>query len=376
MAEAVCGPSNALQNFQKHTSSDRTLQQDRAVFRQSPSQGFRTASPFDRALDAEFQVFQAPQILNRPGPSLHPALVPRFSVAPPQTASGWAADFQKLNINYEPQLAFQPAQSAPTSLQASSPLHAEFLAQNHGQAGVVMQKGQQHRLGSWQPPFQQQPYLNGFSAVGPHLQEQVSHQDVGFDDTAFEKAFDEARYAMEESDSRGKSKADNLNAPQFNMNSACTDPGDITGEYDFDNMDKAAFEAEQAQGAEWSGTQFSGSMQKQFDFDAFLAQGNDQSDSLNYQKIGSDTIPPQTALDSEAEADELANTAGQLLDSLKDEKSTKFTQSTFMTLMRQLRDKETKVNGENFEAASSSAHPGGRDYPVEVSEHLLPDRVH
>lgn len=38
MADAICGPSNALQNLQKHTSVDRTLQQDRLVTRQSPAQ--------------------------------------------------------------------------------------------------------------------------------------------------------------------------------------------------------------------------------------------------------------------------------------------------------------------------------------------------
>jgi hypothetical protein len=38
MADALCGPSNALQNFQKHTTIDRTLQQDRLISRQSPPQ--------------------------------------------------------------------------------------------------------------------------------------------------------------------------------------------------------------------------------------------------------------------------------------------------------------------------------------------------
>lgn len=33
MADALCGPSNALQNFQKHTTVDRTLQQDRFTSR-------------------------------------------------------------------------------------------------------------------------------------------------------------------------------------------------------------------------------------------------------------------------------------------------------------------------------------------------------
>jgi hypothetical protein len=38
MSDALCGPSNALQNFQKHTSVDRTLQQDRLTSRQAPGQ--------------------------------------------------------------------------------------------------------------------------------------------------------------------------------------------------------------------------------------------------------------------------------------------------------------------------------------------------
>lgn len=31
MSDTLCGPSNALQSMQKHTSADRTLQQDRAA---------------------------------------------------------------------------------------------------------------------------------------------------------------------------------------------------------------------------------------------------------------------------------------------------------------------------------------------------------
>ena len=36
--DALCGPSNALQNFNKHASVDRTLQQDRLANRHSPAQ--------------------------------------------------------------------------------------------------------------------------------------------------------------------------------------------------------------------------------------------------------------------------------------------------------------------------------------------------
>jgi len=36
MADALCGPSNPLQNLQKHTQVDRTLQQDRLVGARQP----------------------------------------------------------------------------------------------------------------------------------------------------------------------------------------------------------------------------------------------------------------------------------------------------------------------------------------------------
>ncbi|MBE7181808.1 MAG: hypothetical protein INR71_11490 [Terriglobus roseus] len=38
MADALCGPSNPLQQFRKAAQADRTLQQDRLVNRASPSQ--------------------------------------------------------------------------------------------------------------------------------------------------------------------------------------------------------------------------------------------------------------------------------------------------------------------------------------------------
>ena len=48
------------------------------------------------------------------------------------------------------------------------------------------------------------------------------------------------------------------------------------------------------------------------------------------------------------EADELSRTAGQLLDSLSHEQNQKFKESSFMALMRQLRDKEVSVEGDKI----------------------------
>jgi len=46
--------------------------------------------------------------------------------------------------------------------------------------------------------------------------------------------------------------------------------------------------------------------------------------------------------------DDLANTAGELLDRVSDNTSQKFQQSSFLALMRQLRDGEVKVDGDKM----------------------------
>lgn len=68
-------------------------------------------------------------------------------------------------------------------------------------------------------------------------------------------------------------------------------------------------------------------------------------------KIGSDTIPAQQ--EGVDEGEELARTAGQLLESVKHDQSQKFKESNFLALMRQLRDREVTVEGDEFRQVST-----------------------
>lgn len=76
-------------------------------------------------------------------------------------------------------------------------------------------------------------------------------------------------------------------------------------------------------------------------------------------KIGSDTIPPtEKSTDPQAQAhdaDALARTAGQLVDSLKHDTSQKFRESNFLALMRRIRDREVEIKGEEFQEVSSTS---------------------
>ena len=76
-------------------------------------------------------------------------------------------------------------------------------------------------------------------------------------------------------------------------------------------------------------------------------------------RIGSDIISDEASqrnrqTSNEQDADELARTAGQLLENVKHDQSAKFQQSNFLSLMRQLRDKEVKVEGDSIVDVSST----------------------
>ena len=79
-------------------------------------------------------------------------------------------------------------------------------------------------------------------------------------------------------------------------------------------------------------------------------------------RIGSDAIYDEASQDEQKhidmdEADELARTAGLLLDNLKHDQSQKFQNSGFLSLMRQIRDREVHVEGDKLVDVSPSSSP-------------------
>ena len=65
-------------------------------------------------------------------------------------------------------------------------------------------------------------------------------------------------------------------------------------------------------------------------------------------RIGSDRIMDESEQGNRDESDELAKTAGILLENVKGDSSKKFSESNFLSLMRQLRDREVKIENERF----------------------------
>lgn len=328
MADALCGPSNALQNFQKQTSVDRTLQQDRLTARQASAEVFRSApGPNAGILDAEFEAFQSghPLEAGYPEPDLFyrapPASSFQHNDSQPQLPS-WASDFQNLHLNEAraspiPQSQFH--QHAP--LQRTGGWHQDFSRQQNQPSPYLSR--QQERPNGQNFSGRSYGYTGGLmpqhnntlSPVAQQKQPERQAEDV-YDDAAFERAFDAAREEMQQLEENAHQKDTQVDAGLHHTKN------------------------QESQG--W----------------------------LDHSRIGSDRILDEAEKREEEgkaadDAEELARTAGQLLESVRGDQSQKFQESSFLSLMRQLRDKEVRVEGDKLVDVLQPLHPGGERYPNE-----------
>ncbi|KIX94030.1 uncharacterized protein Z520_10367 [Fonsecaea multimorphosa CBS 102226] len=334
MADALCGPSNPLQNLQKHTQVDRTLQQDRLIGnRQSPSQGFRTVDPRAGSLDADFQAFETstPHPFQFQQPEL---FHPQSHV--PSAPAGWAADFQRLSISQQqqPMPAGQFRIEAP--LIKSTTLGGwqnEFMRQRSGAGTPVAQGKQAVRDGpqlSNASMFQQsmmdysQPMYQSYSGdfqQQPQMQQQATmmsmEQHVQISDVDFEAAFADAfAHAQEMDQQRAASRLS-------------SDPDAMIAETD---------------------------IQRPVDAETVRIG----SDAIAYREKADRTADQDTR-----DADELARTAGQLLTSVSHDNSEKFQNSQFLQLMRKIRDREVEVQGDELQETGRSTST-----PAQESRHF------
>ena len=79
-----------------------------------------------------------------------------------------------------------------------------------------------------------------------------------------------------------------------------------------------------------------------------IADAKQSSTENPTPRIGADTIPDRREVvsrDKDDDRRELAVTAGQLLDSVRNDRSQKFQKSSFLHLMQQIRDGQATVEG-------------------------------
>ena len=221
-------------------------------------------------------------------------------------------------------------------------------------------------------------FNNQLSPIARQKQPERTFDDV-LEEAAFERAFDAAGLEVQRSESQATVSNNELRRDE-QMNTlvegslqsdhlvAMKDAEDIIKEFDFDNfLREQPVDSDIALPAgpdvnyqfrslgtgnviEFPDTR--PSMEHDLDLDM-------DSDSFlvdDTVRIGSDKILDDAMNERQDhhqnDADELARTAGQLLDNLKHEQSQKFQESNFLALMRQLRDKEVSVEGDKIVGVS------------------------
>lgn len=231
---------------------------------------------------------------------------------------------------------------------------------------------QQSRQMVHQQPLQQQ--FNGFSQsmyqtrnypafdsassqLSPVAQLKQPQQEDVFDEVAFEKAFEDAKAEMEQvQEQQGR---ENMLSNTNNL-AALSDYQTelkLLGEH-INNLRAGRNMQWNTEQNQWVEVQLGNDVPISGSADLLTL-----SDHLvEQERIGSDRILHQDdgrRADTQLhdEADDLARTAGQLLDSVKHEQSQKFQESSFLALMRQLRDREVRVEGDRMINVSSSLPP-------------------
>lgn len=297
MADTLCGPANPLQQFKSQTQLDRTLQQDRLTSRLSPSHGFRSADPNTGLLDPEFEAFQnglSPQDLPTYYPTYQqPPQQPAFA-GPSQAQSSWASDFQHMSIASQ-----QRPQQAPANTASASSAWSQGFKEQYSQFGPRQQSSapsplafqQRARYGGLQSNFARPAYASGMTQTKG--KEAVVDQ---FDEAAFERAFEQANESI-------------------------------------------AKEAEQVESAD---------LVQLYEDEVAAAR----SDLLQNKQLESQQ---QNQVQQQREDDDaLAATAQDLLSKVENNQTDKFRNSQFLSLMRKLRDREVKVEGDQMVTTATS----------------------
>lgn len=346
MADAVCGPSNPLQQFKQQTQHDRSLQQDRLTSRHNPAHGFRSLDPNVGLLDPEFEAFQAglpPSEL----PDL-PIFHPQSSLAGRPQAPSWATDFQRMQISPPPSFQ-QVQQPLPQSSGNSSWAQGfrEHVAQttprpqNAAPSPQAYQYMARYGMHGYQNNFAQPNYAQPVQSKGKQA---VTEQ---FDEAAFERAFDQARDALQV-DERPQTDTEMAEETAY-VNGAST--GSLDQDHTFgESRSREALD----------GTRLQQSL-SDAERDAILAHAARVDDTQRSESFPvaeeflREDLAALQATERQVEDikqanddDALAMTAQELLEKVEHNQTDKFRNSQFLGLMRRLRDREVKVEGDKM----------------------------
>ncbi|KAK6443372.1 hypothetical protein LTR95_000198 [Oleoguttula sp. CCFEE 5521] len=305
MAEALCGPSNALQQFKQSTQHDRTLQQDRLISRHRPAQGFRSHDPNVAYMDAEFEAFQAGVPLAdfqqyQYGP-LHGQ---QHFAEPAQQGPSWAADFSQMSLQ-TPSVQQGRTRPMPDAANWAQELrmHSKPMPPRAQQMAAASPQAFQQNARYGPPGFRSSFAQPAFSPMVQGKGKAAVTED--FDEAAFERAFDLARDDMMTDVEASLDMQENPVQTEAVLDDVLQSSSDSTHSTMHDMEE--VYRQERSAGEIIENVQNSEQEQR---------------------------------VDDGGDDDALAATAQDLLEKVENNKSDKFQNSQFLNLMRKLRDRE------------------------------------
>lgn len=268
-------------------------------------------------LDAEFEAFQSGHSLENGPLAAEAFLFDRAAKSfPPELAQtgppDWASDFQRFHIvdtHAQPIPQSQFREQDPLELGLQGGWHDEFSRQQNSEFNRDAPQQTSAIRRGYIPPtntYRANDQIYSPGPLGPLQRQPVKSTRISFDDVAIERAFRQMSKELNYSEkyAQGQETEHEQEASLVN---------DIPGE---------------------------------------SVQAPELKAALLTERIGSDKILeiPKEEREKQArnEADELARTAGELLDNVKHDQSQKFRESNFLSLMRQLRDREVQVEGDKI----------------------------
>ena len=225
-----------------------------------------------------------------------------------QDTGGWQHDFA-LQFGAEQRIMAQSSQIGGSSAYGYSPMN--------GGMGMGMGMGMQSQYTGG---------MMGQQAEQSNMTQQQQPAEA-FDEEAFARAFEEA------------SKSEQTSEQWMNSR----EEGGLTGE---------RFE---------TGIELGQDVMLEDSAERFMSSST-ESQIPNQARLGADLIHDPLSETQERpeheDPDALARTAGQLLDSVRNNQSAKFQNSEFLELMRQLRDKEVMVKDDNIVGTGQDGSEG------------------
>ncbi|KAF2214711.1 hypothetical protein CERZMDRAFT_82650 [Cercospora zeae-maydis SCOH1-5] len=357
MAAAECGPSNGLQRFKQHTDIDRTLQQDRLAARNHPAQGFRSANPNAGLLDPEFEAFQdgVDLPLHDQSPFQQPA-----SFGGPSQVPSWAADFQRMSISQPPPLQqqhFNPQPSTANWAQGFQQPIAQAAPRQQGSspAPQAFQQRARYGLTGFQSQFAQPSYATPTHKSKGKAPIQVEQ----FDDAAFAAAFDQAHEDL----MADAAEAEETEQEQEQVPSAQELLDELEAEKFEAAVEEAAMHILKEDGHD-------------LDIEEMHPMASMHGADIEYDTMQAPIEDRQEQINQINDNDALAATAEELLEKVKHNQSDKFKNSQFLALMRRLKDREVKVEGDKMVETTDTTSAQTADATLNASSINIEHNIH